>query len=366
MIDMHVAIVCEYPTVNGGENSLLAMIERLPTIEVTVLAPVGGHLEERLGRQGIRHMPFQLDGDLDSRRSQLIEVIQQLQPTHLHANSLSMGRLIGPLREDIDIPRSAHLRDIIRLSVSAVDDLNQNDQLIAVSEATQEHHVRQGLDRLRTTVLYNGIDTDEFCPRASTGWLHAELGLPQESRFIASIGQIGLRKGLDIAARALIEISQVIDGVHWLIIGERYSTKEESRQFEQNLRQVITSAGRQQSVHWLGYRDDISRLLPECDLLLHAAHQEPLGRVLLEAAACGVPIVATDVGGTSEILTDCVSGRLVPSGVSQPMAEAACSVLADDSLAKRLTTNAREQILQNFTIEQQAAKLQAIWRRLTT
>ena len=86
----------------------------------------------------------------------------------------------------------------------------------------------------------------------------------------------------------------------WLIIGQRFSEKEESRQFEAGLHQAGAGplAGR---IHFLGVRDDIPEILNELTLLVHPARQEPLGRVLLEAAAAGVAVVATDVGGTREI-----------------------------------------------------------------
>ena len=89
--------------------------------------------------------------------------------------------------------------------------------------------------------------------------------------------------------------------MHWLIVGERTSNKDESRNFESGLRSTAAQPPLAGRVHFLGSIADVPRLMTECVLLVHAARQEPLGRVLLEAAASGLAVVATDVGGTREI-----------------------------------------------------------------
>ena len=180
-----------------------------------------------------------------------------------------------------------------------MDDLNGHARLLAVSRAAREFHVAQGLAAERTHVLYNGVDTQRFCPRSATGWLHRQLGIPESSMLVGTIGQLGPRKGQDVLLprQSLIHC---LPNVHYVLVGERHSSKGESRQYEMQLHAVAKGAlsGR---VHFLGFRNDVPRLLNELDLLVHPARQEPLGRVLLEAAAAGVAVIATDVGGTREI-----------------------------------------------------------------
>ena len=83
---------------------------------------------------------------------------------------------------------------------------------------------------------------------------------------------------------------------HLLIVGQRHSKKKETQQHEINLKTYINQNGLSDRVHFLGFRDNMHDFYPELSLLIHCAHQEPLGRVLLEAAACGIPIIATAVG----------------------------------------------------------------------
>jgi glycosyltransferase involved in cell wall biosynthesis len=98
--------------------------------------------------------------------------------------------------------------------------------------------------------------------------------------------------------------------------------------------------------------------MPECDLLVHAARQEPLGRVLLEAAACGLPVVATDVGGTREIFpTEQDGAVLVPVDDDAAMAEAICGLLSDDEQQQRLGTAGRRRAEVAFDIRRTAPML---------
>ena len=141
--------------------------------------------------------------------------------------------------------------------------------------------------------MYNGVDVERFRPRAATGKLKTQLALPENCFLSATIGQIGLRKGQDVLAEAAALAAARMPHAHFLLVGQRHSSKAESIDFERNVTRTFYQAGLRDRLHLLGYRDDIDRLMNEIDLLVHPAHQEPLGRVLLEAAASEVPIVAT-------------------------------------------------------------------------
>ena len=115
-------------------------------------------------------------------------------------------------------------------------------------------------------------------------------------------------------------------------------------------------------LHRLGWRDDIAVILNEIDILVHPARQEPLGRVLLEAASCARPIVATRVGGTEEILTDGISAILVPARTPAALAAGMHRVLSDRSEAQRLGAAARAQVVAKFNIRNTAPRLLTAWR----
>jgi len=366
-----IALLFEYPTLNGGERSLLQTLELLDSreFEIIALAPTAGRLADALRAKSIQHVPFDLRDHADVRLprdqvlAKLVELIRRQAPDLLHANSLSMGRITGTLAAQLAIPCVAHVRDIIGLSRAAISDLNQNHTLIAVSHATREFHIAQGLSAARTRVIFNGVEADRFRPRRKTDALCRELKIPETSFVVLTIGQIGLRKGQDVLAAAAPAIAESVSQVHFVIVGERHSSKDESIAYESKLESDFARAGLGDRLHLLGYRDDVEHLMSEAHLLVHPAKQEPLGRVLLEAAASGLPIVATDVGGTSEIVTDGVSARLVAPNDCEQLADAVIELAGDHTLRGNFATIARNNVNRIFTPQAAADNLTDVWHQ---
>jgi glycosyltransferase involved in cell wall biosynthesis len=435
-----VLLLCEYATLNGGERSMLSTLDAVCAagFRPAVMCPPEGPLAEAVGRvsnspitvgqvanlpflcqqagtllyidrqvgnlpHDIELIPFSVRDASGTRRSQsqfreeLAAVLRRRRPALLHANSLSMGRLSGPVAAELGVPSLAHLRDIIRLSRQAVADLNCHRRLLAVSEATRAYHVAAGLEAAKTFVLHNGVDLERFAPRPAAGYLHRDLGLPPETPLVGTIGQIGLRKGQDVLLRAAELLADRFPQVHYVIVGERFSDKAESRQFEAMLRgglsqfsrapcaawsrkrdcplppipNGVQGGGRSETasydtrLHFLGFRNDVDRLLNELTLLVHPARQEPLGRVLLEAAACGVPVIASDVGGTREIFPpEAHTARLVPPDDPAALAAAIAELLLDPDLRRQLAITARRRAETAFGIQRAATALVEHYRQL--
>lgn len=358
-------ILCEFATLNGGERSMLATLDTLDRegFPVMVLAPRTGPLADALAERPTEVLPFSTCDPAGRRlpqhvlREQLGEVLDRCRPRLLHANSLAMGRLSGPVAMDRRVPSLAHLRDIVTLSHQAIADLNCHRRLLAVSEATRRFHVERGLQAEKTVVLYNGVDLEAFRPRRPSGFLHRELHLPPGAVLIGTIGQIGLRKGQDVLLQAAPLVEREGKNVHYLLLGTRHSGKDESREFEARLHEA---AGRLPPgiVHFLGTRRDVAEVLNDLTLLVHPARQEPLGRVLLEAAATGLPVVATEVGGTREIFPpESHSARLVPPNDAVALAVQIVELLSDDAARKSLGFAARRRAEEAFSIERAASGL---------
>ncbi len=305
-----VLLLFEYATLNGGEQSLLALLPGLISqgYAFHALAPSVGPLAEALAKLDIEVSPLGTrspdpGNSQDAMRARIRAALDRVKPDLVHANSLSMGRFAGPDSAAASVPSISHLRDIIRLSGQAVADLNRHTRLLAVSGATRDHHVEQGIDAAKTFVAYNGVDLARFQPRPATGWLHHELGIARDAILIGTIGQLVLRKGHDVLAAAAHFLANTSPRLDYVLIGECSSTKAEAREHEAQLRAGFSGGPLAGRAHFLGVRSDVDQILPELTLLVHPARQEPLGRVLLEAAATGIPVVATDVGGTREIFS---------------------------------------------------------------
>ena len=366
-----VLVICEFSTLNGGERSFLSVLPLLRDVgfDISVAAPTSGDFARELSRYGVRHCAFELHHtdrtrlDIGTARNKLGDLITEIRPDIVHANSLSMSRLVGPVACKRGISSIAHLRDIINMSRAVIQDLNTNMRILAVSHATRDWHASAGIDQRKMFVVYNGVDLEHFAPRQPTGLLHNSLGIDHNMRLIGSIGQIGMRKGLDTLFKAAQTFISETDDVHLLIVGQRHSEKQESIEFEANLHQLASSIALNGRVHFLGWQADIARLMNELSLLVHAARQEPFGRVLLEAAASGVPVVATDVGGTCEIFpSNCPAAKLVPVDDANALASAVAEVLSDSKLHTKMSNASRLRATEAFDVRFSATRIAEHYR----
>ncbi|SFI06904.1 glycosyltransferase family 4 protein [Planctomicrobium piriforme] len=361
---LRVGFLFEYPTLNGGEFSLLAVLRELQgaSIAPVALAPPAGPLSAAFAECGIRHLPLTREQmTVPDWHHELNQVIRDFDLQLLHANSLSMGRKLGAVSPQLECPTTCHLRDIIKLSSAAVTALNAHAGMIAVSQATKSFHAQQGLSSERQQVIYNGIALEQFQPRPRTGWLHRELDLPADALLAGTVGQICLRKGQNDLAQAAVLLRDRLPRLHFLLIGERHSSKSESVAFDAEITQVLRDAGMEHQLHRLGQRSDVDQIYPELDVLIHPARQEPLGRVLLEGAACGVPIVATDVGGTPEILTHDESAWLTPASDPAALAAGVEAVLSESNRSSLFSQQARQTIVDRFSISRSAHQHLQFW-----
>lgn len=194
---------------------------------------------------------------------------------------------------------------------------------VAVSNVTATQ-VSQALGTIRQTVIPNGVDLDRFHPGDAEAArdLH---GLEQNAFLIGCIGRLEAVKGQDILIEALAQLDQ---RCHLVLAGEG---SERSR-----LEQLTLRLGVQDRVTFLGHVNEPERLYPAFDLFCLPSRAEGFPRSLIEAQACGIPVVATDVGGSREAV--CPStGRLAPSANSDALA----AVLSEAIDSGRPTTTPR-------------------------
>ncbi|WP_165441952.1 glycosyltransferase family 4 protein [Rubinisphaera italica] len=360
----------EFPSALGGERSFLSVANELrDQFSFTFLAPAHGDLEKLIGVLDFPQIEFSLRDEVGVRRDdadaicELTQLLSEHQFEILHTNSLTLSRFLGRNLMQISMPVVGHIRDMMKLSKGSISDLGRLSRLICVSDATRNYYELMGVNSDRLLTIHNGIDVEQF-PRKFAKSLHEELGCAPEAKFAATIGQIGLRKGHSTLIAALPEMARNCPDWHFLMIGECYSGKQESREYLEDLQCSVAQNGFSDRVHWLGYREDIPELLPQIDLLIHPARQEPFGRVLLEAAACGVAIVATDVGGTSEMLVDQDSALLITVDDPEGLAQTCISLMLNSSARKLLGEQARQRVRSHFALNSSAKSHARVWKEL--
>jgi len=357
-----VVYLCEYGTIYGGENSMLSglLALRRRGYDLAVACPAQGPLVERLAALDVPHLPIQWT-DHEGRRRPLEHLRRQLttataawQADLVHANSLSVARILGPVPRPDGTQFVGHLRDIIKLNRQVVRDISSLDEIYCVSAATRDFHLAQGLRADNSWVLHNGIDLEEFSP--------PEVRPARHPIRLVYLGQLVMRKGIDVLLEGVRLAIDAGADVMLDLYGECHSTKEEAREYLAETKQFVDRHQLNERIRFRGRTDRVRDVLRQADMLVHAARQEPWGRVLLEAGACGLPIIATDVGGTCEMYPE-GEALLVPVDDPAALTEAIGKLCRSRELRQLLGKNARQRIEQ-FDIDDYADKLAGHYRKV--
>ena len=194
-------------------------------------------------------------------------------------------------------------------------------------------------------VALNGVDTERFRPAARTYWIHELLDLPREARLIGMPAVFARWKGHMLVIEAFERAAAEMPDAHLVLVGGPiYDTASEQGYAEELVRRVgRSSLGGQAArtltdrIHFVKFQSDPWRLYPEFDLVVHfSTRDEPFGRVVIEAMACGVPVVAAHAGGPAEIVEHGVNGWLVMPGDVPALSRRMIETMSTDTTAIRL------------------------------
>jgi len=229
------------------------------------------------------------------------------------------------------------------------------NRVVAVSGDIADKLRQKGLAREKIAVVYNGVDA-RFAPRDRAA-ARRQLGLPENRFILLFVGLLVPIKGLDM----LLEGMRIIGRGDLLcaLVGDG-SQKEE-------LKQLAVRSGLDGQMLFVGQRpvEEVSTWMNSADALVLPSRSEGRPNVVLEAQASGLPVIATCVGGTPELVQHGKNGLLVESGDARGLADQIVQLVDDDSLRDRLGKAGRESVLTNgLTWESSAQKMIEIYRQL--
>lgn len=205
----------------------------------------------------------------------------------------------------------------------------------------------------KVRVVGNGIDMAPF--EGATAIERSVLGVPQHAPLGLVVGLLNVAKGQDLALRALA--SPMLANVHLAFAG--------SGEQEAELRALARELGVESRVHFLGWRDDVPRLLASCDVLLLPSRWEGMPYIVLEAMAAGRPVVATPVDGARALLADGRAGRLCRSDAPPDLAQGLADVLRLDAPTRATLGKAGQaRVRAEFTLEHMVDGLLSVYREL--
>jgi glycosyltransferase involved in cell wall biosynthesis len=230
------------------------------------------------------------------------------------------------------------------------------DQVVCVSAAQAAKVLRTGAQADRVRVIPNAIDPERFRESdfSYRGDLEKRFSRPP-ARLIVAAGRLSPEKGFDVLVAAAAVVRRVHLDVGFILFGDGACRDA--------LRRQIEALALGDDFLLEPFRPDLDMLLPHFDLLVLPSYTEGLPNVVLEACAAGVPVVATAVGGTPEILADGV-GRLTPPGDSGALAEAIIDVFRKPDALRAMADAGQRRVRQSFTFTRQAQGYQALLAEL--
>jgi glycosyltransferase involved in cell wall biosynthesis len=205
--------------------------------------------------------------------------------------------------------------------------LRAADKVFAVADSLRRLALRQGVPEARTRVVGNGVDVEKFQPvdRAAA---RRELGLPADAPVLISVGGLVERKGFHRVIELLPALRQQYPQLQYLVVGGGGPEGDWSAR----LQEQVARLGLQDTVRFLGPwpPERLKVPLSAADLFVLATSNEGWANVFLEAMACGLPVVTTDVGGNAEVVSGAALGTVVPFGDAAALQAAIAAALARD------------------------------------
>jgi glycosyltransferase involved in cell wall biosynthesis len=215
----------------------------------------------------------------------------------------------------------------------------------------------------RITVVPNGVDIAKITTilkNTDVDAIRKKLNLERGRRLVVTVGELNPLKGHEDFVRAASIVARERPDVDFVIAGEDRSKSGENLK---RLKAAIAREELENRVHLVGWVDNLPGLLAASDVFVSASHTESFGLAILEAMACGLPVVATRTGGAQELIRDLESGLTIKIRDFREMAKAIQSVLRDELLRITLGRNAAESARSEFSLESMVSRTEAVYRQ---
>jgi lipopolysaccharide/colanic/teichoic acid biosynthesis glycosyltransferase/glycosyltransferase involved in cell wall biosynthesis len=346
---------------------------------VGVSAP--GPYVRTLEEHGIRHLPLHrstrssdLSADLATAR-EFARICRQLRPDIVHTHNPKpgvYGRLVARVCAVPGVVNTNHGlyaqpgdRLAKRVAVYVTErvaaafsdaELVQNPEDLALLR-------RLGVPGDRLHLLGNGVDLSRFVPaphgQGRREVVRSELGISAGEIVIGLVGRLVVEKGYRAVFEAAARLRTVRPQARFVVIGPREPDKADAISQAE-----IDHAAADAGVMFLGVRDDVERLYAAMDIYVLASHREGFPRSAMEAAAMGLPLVATDIRGCRQVVEDGLNGYLVPVHEPLSLARALTALVDDPDLRRQMGEASRRKALAEFDDRRQVRLTLETYRRV--
>jgi len=219
------------------------------------------------------------------------------------------------------------------------------DVIISQSTESTKFLIDLGISKVRIVQIPNGVDIHHFSPlpisvRQS---LRENLGIRTDDKVACCVNRLHQIKRVDMLISSFAQIVAKFPSAKLLIIGDG--------KLRQKLHELASTLEVQKHVFFIGAVEDPSKYLQASDLFLLGSDEENQSNALIEAMSCGIPVVATKVGGNKEIVQPGVNGLLVARSSINELSQAISQILQDKELGARLGISARQSVVEKYSFD---------------
>jgi len=227
-------------------------------------------------------------------------------------------------------------------------------RVVANADAVREQALKQGYNPEKVCVIRNGLDLAKFTSAPDVALQRDALGLPPHVPVVAVFSRLNHEvKGIHHFLEAAARVTQVHRDVRFLVVGEG--------PLRAGLEALAQRLGLGDRVRFTGFRSDIGAAMAAVSISVIPSDSEGLSNVLLESMAASLPVIATRVGGTPEVVQDEMSGLLVPPRDPEALARAIGSLLNDPVRAANLGRAGRRRVEQLFQLGRMVGETEALY-----
>jgi glycosyltransferase involved in cell wall biosynthesis len=302
-----------------------------------------------------------MGGDLDFGLTQRLRtLIRQVRPDVIQLHSRRGSDVWGGLAARLEGVPTVLCRRVDNPESRWVVNLKYRlyDKVIAISEGIRQVLLAQGLAHDKVHCVLDAVDTEQYRPDTThMAWFRQAFAIADDECTIGMVAQFIPRKGHATLLEALPAVISANPKVKILLFGQG-----PQRDHIQHL--VVSDPLLSKHVRLPGFSKDLARALPCMDMLAHPAFMEGLGVSLLQAAACGVPIVAARAGGIPEVVKDQETGFLFTPGDSLALARHLNQLLASEKLRRAMGQAGRQRVEALFSIATMVQGTLAVYRKL--
>ncbi|MGI0116723.1 TIGR03088 family PEP-CTERM/XrtA system glycosyltransferase [Zooshikella sp. RANM57] len=359
--------------VGGLENGLVNLINRIPVSRyrhAIICMTDYSDFAQRIKRSDVEIIALHKKEGQDWKLYyRLWKALRQLKPDYVHTRNIATleGQFIAWLAGVRYRIHGEHGWDVYDVAGS-----NKKYQwlrrlmnpfvkhYIALSSESRDYLINSvGVAANKVAHIYNGVDTDKFSPQTPLASDVPESFTQPGQLIIGTVGRLAKIKHQQSLLSAFIELkkdSTVADTIKLVLVGDGPE--------KAHLQSMAEKAGVASSVWFAGVRQDIPQLMRRFAIFVLPSLAEGISNTILEAMASGLPVVATDVGGNSELIQHQQNGMIVPVDNVAALAEAIHQYLKDTERRKQHGLAARQHVVETFSMDAMVNRYTSIYDQL--